>query len=121
MSSKYLHAISASFGLFSLGAAIAASGMAPGKGEYTISKAVSYADLNLSSPVGVKELNRRVHNAARDLCTINGIKPLTAVWAERACIRDAIKDATADVELAVARFERQQYARSKFIEIAARP
>jgi UrcA family protein len=121
MSSKYLQAISASFGLFSLGAAMAASGVAPIALEAApASRTVSYADLNLASPEGVRQLKGRVHKAAREVCTTMGYKPLTEIWAERACMRGAIKGASGEIELAVARFERQRYARAKSIEIAAR-
>ncbi len=121
MSSRYLQAISASFGVFSLGAALAASAVGPvDMHENTVSKTVSYADLNLASPEGERALNIRVRKAARDLCTSRGPKPLTTLWAERACMREAIDGASGEVELAVARFGRQQYARSRFIEIASR-
>lgn len=121
MTSNYLHAISASFGLFSLGAAISVSAVGSmGVPEHTVSKAVSYADLNLANPEGVRSLNSRVRKAARDLCTSRGPKPLTTLFAERACMREAIDGASGKIELAVAEFQRQQYARARFIEIAAR-
>lgn len=121
MSSNYLQAISASFGLFSLGAAIAASSIGPAPlTEHSVAKTVSYGDLNLASAEGVQALNKRVRKAAEELCTSRGPKPLTTLWAERACMKEAIAGASGAVELAVTRFERQQYARSRFIEIAAR-
>ena len=121
MSSNYLQAISASFGLFSLGAAMAASGISPAAVQpETQIKRVSYADLNLGSPEGVHQLKLRVRKAAREVCTTGALRPLTEVWAERACIREAAQGGLQQVELAAARFDRQRYARAKYIEMAER-
>jgi UrcA family protein len=117
MSSKYLLAISASFVLLSTGAAVAADA---GNAD-NVSKRVSYADLNLASEEGVARLNARIRWAARTICGARHSSILHEVRAERACMREAIAGVSPKVELAVARFERQQYARTKFIELASRP
>jgi UrcA family protein len=121
MTGRYLQAISASFGLFSLGAAMAAaSGVAP----ITISigapvAQVSYADLDLATADGVRALEARVRDAAEGLCTKHGMEPFWQMRAERDCIRAAIADATEEVDLAVAGVEWQD-ARPSLIEVAAR-
>jgi UrcA family protein len=117
MSSKYLLAISASFVLLSTGAAVAADAA----NTDNVSKRVSYADLNLASEEGVATLNARIRWAARSICDTRQSGILREVLAERACMREAMAGVSPKVELAVARFERQQYARTKFIELASRP
>ena len=121
MSGRYLQAISASFGLFSLGAAMAAaSGVAP----ITISigvptTQVSYADLDLATADGVRALETRVRDAAEGLCVRGGMEPFWHMQAERDCMRAAIAEASDEVDEAVARVDRQD-AGAKVIEVAAR-
>ena len=58
-----------SFAALALAAAIAAPGAAaePAAGDIA-TRSVTYGDLDLSSPGGLKALNRRVERAAREVC-----------------------------------------------------
>ena len=55
---------------------------------------VSYADLNLSSPAGVRTLHRRIDNAARDVCG-QGYESIDLEFqsASGNCYRTAVKNA----------------------------
>ena len=121
MSGRYLQAISASFGLFSLGAAMAAaSGVAPITISIGVPTAqVSYADLDLATSDGVRALEARLRDAAESLCVRGGMEPFWHMQAERDCMRAAIADASDEVDEAVARLDRQD-AGAKVIEVAAR-
>ena len=121
MRGRYLQAISASFGLFSLGAAMAAtSGVAPITISIGVPTAqVSYADLNLGTADGVRALEARVRDAAEGLCVRGGMEPFWHMQAERDCMLAAIADVSAEVDRAVASADEQDAA-EKIIEVAAR-
>jgi UrcA family protein len=109
MMSKYLHAISASFGLFSLGAAVASSsvGQVAVTGE-TRTARVSYADLDLSRPAGLASLNRRIRWAASALCTSRGTKSLMEPRADRECVRTALADTAEEIDAVVEKFQAER-------------
>ena len=103
MGSKYLQAISASFGVFALGAALAATAaprvtMPPTAPELR----VGYVDLDLSSEAGRAELSARVRDAASALCGGQSFDWLAATPAERDCLRWALADASTQIRDAVA-------------------
>ena len=62
----------------------------------SISRAVTYADLDLSKPSGVAELQTRVRNTARDVCQeLTRLYPKTGgqyVYGSTDCIRKATDD-----------------------------
>ena len=55
------------------------------------SVAVSYADLNLSHPSGVEALDRRLHRAAKAVCSIPGedLRQVDSYLGFRSCMIDA--------------------------------
>ena len=63
---------------------------------------VSYADLNLASPAGVRALNGRIQRAAAKLCIRDGRKPLQAELYERRCVTAAMSGAQTGIEQALA-------------------
>jgi UrcA family protein len=64
---------------------------------------VSYADLDLTSPAGRLTLNRRVTDAAANLCLDNQRVPLEQFSAQRQCYSAAMSRARIDIQEAVAR------------------
>ena len=62
----------------------------------SISRAVTYADLDLSKPSGVAELQTRVRNTARDVCgELSRLFPRTSgqyVYGGTDCVRKATDD-----------------------------
>lgn len=62
------------------------------------SKVVSYADLNLFHPEGIKALNSRIMNAVSSVCPHADIRDLRAFGAERQCRKAAIVDAKAQIQ-----------------------
>ena len=62
----------------------------------SISRAVTYADLDLSKPSGVAELQTRVRNTARDVCgELSRLYPRTSgqyVYGGTDCVRKATDD-----------------------------
>lgn len=114
MSSKFLLTVGTAIALCSTSAAVAA-GI-----DAVASKRVSYEDLNLASPSGIKALSSRIRRAAAEVCDTRHSMVLREMQLERRCVRDALASAQVQVALAVARNERQLYARAKFIELASR-
>jgi UrcA family protein len=69
--------------------------------EYTISRPVSFADLDLSSGAGHQELWLRVHQTARDLCHQLDVQVPQLRGddsADRECVRTATRNAMREVE-----------------------
>jgi UrcA family protein len=107
--SRYLHAISASFGIFSLGAAVASGSVGQvALTTETRTAQVSYADLDLSRPAGLASLNRRIRWAASGLCTSRGTKALMEPRADRDCVRVAMADAAEEIDAVVERFQAER-------------
>ena len=72
--------------------------------EYQMSKRVPYGDLDMSSPAGVAELNRRVDEAADYVCErLEQINP-GGEPEKYSCAREAVRDARPQV-LAARRVE----------------
>jgi UrcA family protein len=63
---------------------------------------VSYADLNLASPVGAQILERRIAGAAKFVCEIEDSRELALANATNSCRSDAIAGAQPQYEAAVA-------------------
>jgi UrcA family protein len=68
----------------------------------SISRPVSYQDLDLSTQWGVDELVRRVRGAARSACSQMDVMHPIATSDSPPCYRDAIRRAMRDVEVAIA-------------------
>jgi UrcA family protein len=60
-------------------------------------KAVSYADLNLSSDAGVQVLYNRIHRAANEVCGNTEAHDLRGVRAHETCVQRAVSEAVASV------------------------
>lgn len=65
----------------------------PAQATETVSKTVSYADLNLAQPAGRATLESRIKAAARAVCVADSDDYLTRAKKSR-CIRTAIETAT---------------------------
>lgn len=73
----------------------------------SISKRVSYADLNLASVSGSEEMEARVRSTARTLCEkLEQKYPLSGTQTET-CIRDTVSKGMADVRTAIAAAEKK--------------
>jgi len=81
---------------------------------------VSYADLNLANPAGVRQLNGRVYRAATRLCIEHGIQPLAVAMAGKACRNNAIAGAADQVQMAISRFGNSQYSALSQIAVSLR-
>lgn len=71
----------------------------------TISKSVSYSDLNLSSVSGQNELKRRITAAARSVCGNLGSNGLAEFNAVQSCRKAAVEAAMRDAEIAIAQYQ----------------
>lgn len=81
---------------------------------------VSYADLNIANPAGLRALNGRVQRAASDLCLSSRQRVSLDRWAvERGCYDFAIADAQRQIDRAVAD-EATRVASRGMIRVAAR-
>ncbi len=81
---------------------------------------VSYADLNIANPAGLRALNGRVERAASGLCFSSGQRVSLDRWsAERGCYDFAIADAQRQIDRAVAD-EATRVASRGMIRVAAR-
>ncbi len=77
----------------------------------TLSRAVSYRDLDLASYSGRQELQMRIRVTARDICRELGESPRSGSALTRSCEADAVRSARGQVRVAVARAEaRSAYA-----------
>ena len=81
---------------------------------------VSFGDLNLATPDGIKALESRVRSAAADLCLADGVIGLEERMARQRCYRTAIAGTLAQVEQAVGDFGRTRYAGGQTITVSAR-
>src|SRR5690242_9171144 len=76
-------------------------------GKATLTRRVSYSDLDLTDPRGARELRARVRESARDICdTLRDAYPLRQ-QPGTSCYRDALKDAMprADAAIRSARYD----------------
>ena len=90
--------IAAAFAAASLTPAAAAS--PPGNGP---SVAVSFAGLDLRSEAGREILQGRVHRAAEQMCSDEGVRELARTLAGRRCMDSAIASANDQIALAITR------------------
>jgi UrcA family protein len=87
-----------------------AHGSIPGVKEeiISISQRVSYADLNLASTAGSKEMEERVIRTARTLCEkLDQKYPLSGIQLDT-CVRKTVNKGLADVRTATAAAEKKQ-------------
>ena len=61
---------------------------------------VSYSDLDLATPEGRKQLDRRVDRAAREVCFMNSSTDRKSHNAAKACHAETMKQTAADVAAA---------------------
>lgn len=81
---------------------------------------VSYADLNINNPAGLRTLNGRVQQAASNLCLSVSQRVSLDRWiAERGCYKSAMESAQRQIDRAVSDQATQQASRG-IIRIAAR-
>ena len=81
---------------------------------------VSYADLNINNPEGLRALNGRVQRAASDLCLSLSQRVSLDRWiAERRCYKTAMESAQWQIDRAVSDQATQQASRG-IIRVAAR-
>lgn len=64
-------------------------------------RAVSYADLDLSQSAGQAALESRLRSAVRQVCGDPGVRDLKEMYAQRACRSQALAKAKADMTLAI--------------------
>lgn len=67
----------------------------------TVSKEVSYADLDITTTAGRDRLDRRLQAAARTVCNVGRGVGVAAQMDERRCLRTAIGSAREKATLAV--------------------
>ena len=88
--------------LASIGAAVALASPASAGTMEPFNSEVRYGDLNLRTEAGVTQLQRRINSAARQACGYADSRDLTASHAVARCREEALADAAAKVQLAVA-------------------
>ena len=67
-----------------------------------LTTAVSFADLDIGSPAGMRTLNGRIDRAASRLCIQEGRKSLQTELAERRCMSAAMSSGQAGVDQVLA-------------------
>jgi UrcA family protein len=80
---------------------------------------VSFADLNISRDAGIQTLNMRVRGAARQLCVEDGVRPIKEQYQSRMCFNDAIENANAQIENAVANYNGNRLSSRNAIAVVA--
>jgi UrcA family protein len=73
----------------------------------SISQRVSYADLNLATVSGSREMETRVRNTARTLCEKIAQKYPFASSNAETCVRNAVAKGMADVRVAIEKAEQK--------------
>jgi UrcA family protein len=74
---------------------------------------VSFADLDIGSPAGLRTLNGRIHAAASRLCIQPARRSLQAEMVERRCMSAAMSSGQAGVDQALAERSVRLASRSK--------
>lgn len=82
--------------------AIAVAAPAAAQDIGPLSREVRYGDLDLSTSSGVKELNRRIRSAAREVCLYEQAGRRAPNPVVQRCLRTAMSKANAEVNQAVA-------------------
>jgi len=85
-----------------------------GDGPTTLSRAVSYRDLNLASYDGQQVLKMRIRATARDICRELGEGRGNGGPLMRSCEDDAVRSARGQVRFAVARAQSRSYYASLY-------
>jgi UrcA family protein len=70
--------------------------------EMTIRSRVSYADLDLTTATGVETLTKRIKDTANSTCKEIKVDVPVDGWTVDRCIKEAVDDATVQVNKAVA-------------------
>ena len=101
MSFKLATAVACSFGLLSTPAFAGEPGYVP-------SATVTFSDLNLSTPEGQAELERRIDTAARAMCDVDRISTGTRIKSRAAkqCYKTALKSTKEQVSAKIAETQR---------------
>lgn len=80
----------------------------------TLSRAVSYRDLDLATSEGQRVLKMRVRHTARDICRELGEGPGNGGPLLRSCEDDAVRSARGQMRYAIARAEARSYYASLY-------
>jgi len=70
--------------------------------EITISSSVSYADLDLATPKGIKELEKRIRETATSSCKEMDVKFPVEGYGEADCIKHAVDGAMSEASKIIA-------------------
>lgn len=81
-------------------AALAQTRVSPVTVEARPSVSVSYADLDLSEPAGMRTLEARLRGAARAVCGSPGKEPVGIRYERKACLKSALSSAWDQVAVA---------------------
>jgi len=74
----------------------------------TLTRRVSYADLDLTTHAGATELEKRVSDTAKDACKqLDTLYPLTAADTGPSCVKKATDDAMTQAHAAIAAAEKR--------------
>lgn len=72
--------------------------------EQTVTAAVEFGDLDLSTTAGYAQLNRRIRSAAAEMCTHDFVRPgRPRFLPERRCYQEAMTSVRLQVAQAIAR------------------
>jgi UrcA family protein len=96
-----------------LAAAGNAAAQPPAAETDALTTAVSFADLDIGTPAGLRALNGRIDRAASTLCVQGGRKSLQSELAERRCMSAAMSSGQAGIEQALAERSVHLASRSK--------
>jgi UrcA family protein len=106
-------------GVFAILTAAGAAAAQPAPDAEVPTAVVSFADLDIGAPAGLRALEGRLHAAASRLCVQQGPKALQAQFAERRCFHAAMNSGQAGLDQALAHRAARLESRSK-IELTAR-
>jgi UrcA family protein len=79
---------------------------------------VSFADLDIGSPAGLRALEGRLHAAASRLCVQHDHRPLQAQFAERRCLTMAMSSGQSGIDQSLAQRAAPVAERSKIVRPA---
>jgi UrcA family protein len=85
-----------------------------GDGPATLSRVVSYRDLNLASYDGQQVLKMRIRATARDICRELGEGRGNGGPLLRSCVDDAVRSARGQMRFAIARAQSRSYYASLY-------
>jgi UrcA family protein len=96
-----------------LAAAGNAAAQAPAAETVAPTAVVSFADLDIGSPAGLRALNGRIYRAASTLCIQQGTRSLQTELAGRRCMSAAMSGAQAGIDQVLAERSVHLASRSK--------